>query len=252
MQGHPPSASAYDPIAEFYRRGWENWYLPSIRPALEKLFYPVVRPAARILDVCCGCGHITRDLAERGYQVTGIDSSNALIDLARAEVPGARFMVADARDFVLDVHFDAALSTFDSLNHLLTYEDLRAAFRCVRSTLLPGAPFFFDMNLEEAYTLDLGEWSRQSEVGGVGFVRGTYSRSTRRARTELVWFEERENGLWQRFDSTVEEQCYTVEEIHTALSEAGFGAIDMYTPAQAGVFDDLGYGRIYVRTWTPL
>lgn len=209
-----------------------------------------MRPAGRILDVCCGCGHVTRDLAERGYQVTGIDASEALVKLARQDVPSARFLVADARDFRCDDHFDGALSTFDSLNHLLTYADLRAAFKCVHPALLPGTPFFFDMNLDEAYTLDLGQWSRHSESDAVGFVRGVYAPETRRARTELVcFFENGETRLWRRSDAAVEEQCYDVEQIRAALGEAGFSQIETYTAAEAGVFDDLGYGRVYVRAW---
>jgi SAM-dependent methyltransferase len=244
------AASPYDAIADFYHRGWSHWYLPSVRPALERLFYSALPPTARILDVCCGCGHVTGDLTARGYQVTGIDLSEALIKVARVDVPGAQFMVADAREFRVDRPFQGALSTFDSLNHLLTYDDLLAAFRCVHAALLRDAPFFFDMNLEEAYALDLGQWSKHSESDAVGFVRGLYTWETRRARTELVWFTlEKESGLWERRDSVVEEQCYTVGEIRKALGEAGFRNIETYTATEAGVLDDLGYGRVYARAW---
>jgi SAM-dependent methyltransferase len=250
VQAKSLAASPYDAIADFYHRGWSDWYLPSVRPALERLFYSALRPGARVLDVCCGCGHVTGDLRARGYEVTGIDLSEALIKVARADVPGAKFMVADAREFRVDRPFEGALSTFDSLNHLLTYEDLLAAFRSVHAALLRDAPFFFDMNLEEAYALDLGQWSKHSESDAVGFVRGVYTWETRRARTELVWFTaEKESGLWQRHDSVVEEQCYTVDEIRSALGEAGFSSIETYTARDAGVLDDLGYGRVYARAW---
>jgi hypothetical protein len=51
--------SPYDPIAEFYRTAWADWYLPSVLPALDQLFFPVLAAGAQVLDVCCGCGHIT-------------------------------------------------------------------------------------------------------------------------------------------------------------------------------------------------
>jgi SAM-dependent methyltransferase len=244
------SPSPYDAIADFYRRGWKDWYLPSVRPALERLLFSAVGSGAKLLDVCCGCGHVTGELAARGYRMTGLDSSNALIDLARKDIPQAKFVVADARDFRFDVSFDGALSTFDSLNHLLSYDDLWAAFSCVHRALAPGAPFFFDMNLEEAYALDLGHWSRHAEADAVGFVRGLYEPGTRRARTELVWFVEKAgSGLWRRSEATVEEQCYSVDEIRSALRQAGFRGIENYRASEAGVLDDLGYGRIYVRAW---
>jgi hypothetical protein len=60
---------------------------------------------------------------------------------------------------------------------------------------------------------------------------------------------EKKSGLWERRDSVVEEQCYTVGEIRRALGEAGFRNIETYTATEAGVLDDLGYGRVYARAW---
>lgn len=244
------ASSPYDAIAEFYQKGWANWYLPSVLPVLESLFFPTLPPGAAVLDVCCGCGHITEELTQRGYNLTGLDSSRELIARAAKLLPDSQFVVADVRDFVLNKRFDGALSTFDSLNHLLSYGDLRNAFRSVKGVLKPGAPFFFDMNLEEAYSLDLGNWSRHSEENEIGFVRGIYNPSTQRRKTEVIcFFREPQSLLWRRVDSVIEEQCYSVEEIRGALGEAGFGKTEMYTAAEAGVTDELGFGRVYVRAW---
>jgi SAM-dependent methyltransferase len=251
MNPQPGGGSPYDPIAEFYQKGWANWYLPSVLPALQRFLFPVLSAGADVLDVCCGCGHVTGELASRGYNVTGLDASAELIRHASHLLPRSQFIVADVRDFALNRHFDGALSTFDSLNHLLSYADLAAAFTCVRRALHAGSPFFFDMNLEEAYSLDLGNWSRHSEENQIGFVRGTYNAGARRGTTEIVcFFREAQTPLWRRVDSVIEEQCYSREEISSALEQAGFRAIEMYTPAEAGVTDELGFGRIYIRAWS--
>ena len=54
---------------------------------------------ARILDVCCGTGYLAGLLAARGYRVTGIDASAAMIGFARETAPEAEFSVADAARF---------------------------------------------------------------------------------------------------------------------------------------------------------
>jgi SAM-dependent methyltransferase len=246
----PTSAvSSYDAVADFYQRAWHNWYLPVARVAMEKLFFPALRPKSRVLDVCCGCGHVTRELVERGYQVVGLDLSEALIRKAQADLPGATFFVANASAFGVSRPFQAAISTFDSLNHLLSRTDLEHAFRSVHAALEPGAPFFFDMNLEEAYCLDLQHWTRYSEEGALGFVRGSFDQKTAIARTELIWFVRKTSDLWQRFDSIVEQRCYALNEIREALDTAGFKIVEWYTGREAGIMDDLGFGRLYFRAW---
>src|ERR1700728_153608 len=83
--------SSYDDIADMYHSLWANWYLPAALPALEKLFFSQLCSGGRVLDLCCGSGHVTRELVERGYAVTGVDASAALIAIARRELPQVDF-----------------------------------------------------------------------------------------------------------------------------------------------------------------
>jgi SAM-dependent methyltransferase len=241
-------SAAYDPIAEFYHRAWDDWYLPAVRPALETLCFSSVRPPARILDVCCGSGHVTRELVARGYDVTGIDISSGLIALAQRELPSATFLVKDVRHFTLETKFACAVCTFDSLNHLLTLDDLKSAFCSIRDCLFPEAVFVFDMNLEQAYRQDLTHWTRYVNEGKIGFVRGFYSPETRRAETELMWFvPDGEKNLYRKHEANVRQQCYTTDEIRNALEAARFSNIEMYTALEAGMTSELGFGRVFFR-----
>ena len=111
--------------------------------ALEKLFFSQVPASATVLDVCCGSGHVTKELVKRGYQVTGVDSA-ALIAQARTDLPQVDLRVQDARLMQLPMRYDAALSTFDSLNHILCIDELRQVFERVHSVLAPSGLFVFD------------------------------------------------------------------------------------------------------------
>jgi len=64
----------------------------------------------RILDLGCGTGHLTRKIQESGAIVIGLDSSQAMIDSARASYPETEFVLADASDFAFDERFDAIFS----------------------------------------------------------------------------------------------------------------------------------------------
>ena len=66
---------------------------------------------ARILDVGCGPGRHSYELARRGFEVVGVDISQAFVDLAAAAAPpGATFVRADAREMSYEADFDAAIS----------------------------------------------------------------------------------------------------------------------------------------------
>jgi SAM-dependent methyltransferase len=240
------SPSQYDSIASMYHSLWANWYLPAAMPALEKLFFARLDPGSRVLDLCCGSGHVTRELLSRGYRVTGVDNSAELIGLAQRDHPGIDFRVQDARRLELPQEFRGVLSTFDSLNHILSLPELRQVFEGVARVLEPGGLFFFDMNLAEAYSADLREWSVDLKDDSVGLVRGAFDPLTRRAATELIWFTRSPNGeCWHQRRSTVEQQCYPQSDIVLALQEAGFRNIEVLSAQRAGVTSELGFGRSY-------
>ncbi len=68
------------------------------------------KPGERILDLGCGTGHLTAQIAERGAVVTGLDASVSMIAQARQNYPKLKFTLADARDFAAAEPFDAVFS----------------------------------------------------------------------------------------------------------------------------------------------
>jgi SAM-dependent methyltransferase len=240
------STSSYDEIAGMYHALWADWYLPAAMPALERLFFSRVPPSARVLDLCCGSGHVTKELVKRGYNVTGIDASAELIALARKDLPGIDLRVQDARNLRLELQFDAVLSTFDSLNHVLSLNELEQVFAGIYRLLGPSGVFVFDMNLEEAYSADLHEWAVDVNGESVGLVRGTYDPMSQKAFTELIWFVRTgQDNLWRQHTSVVEQRCYQQLEILSSAHNAGFNHIEAVAAKDAGVTSQLGYGRIY-------
>ncbi len=238
--------SSYDDVAGMYHVLWADWYLPSAMPALERLFFSQIPARARVLDLCCGSGHVTKELVARGYTVTGVDNSAELIELARRDLPAIDFRVQDARALSLEGKYRAAVSTFDSLNHILKLEELKSVFRGVHRVLDDDGLFVFDMNLEQAYSADLQEWSVDIQPETVGLVRGKFDKATKQASTELIWFVKNGDGnCWRQQRSTVKQQCYPQTDIVMALREAGFKRIESITAPDAGITAELGFGRTF-------
>jgi trans-aconitate methyltransferase len=68
------------------------------------------QPGELILDLGCGTGHLTRQIADAGARVVGIDGSPEMIDTARQRYPALEFLVCDARRFAFPKPFDAVFS----------------------------------------------------------------------------------------------------------------------------------------------
>ncbi len=68
------------------------------------------QPGERILDLGCGTGHLTNQIAEAGAEVIGLDKSESMIAEARRLYPKIQFFIADATDFQFDKPFDAVFS----------------------------------------------------------------------------------------------------------------------------------------------
>ncbi|HVX65750.1 MAG TPA: class I SAM-dependent methyltransferase [Bryobacteraceae bacterium] len=235
----------YDQFAWFYQRGWGADYHAQLQPVLENSIFPRLRAGARILDLCCGSGDLTRVLAGHGFSVTGIDGSEQMLAYARRHVPGAEFRLDDARDFASEPVFDAVLSTFDSLNHILTLAELQRAFESVARALVPGGTFIFDLNMEEAFaTLWRGSFSTVEEAG-VGITNGSYDAERGIGRAEVTLFRPEADGRWRRSDVTVLEKCYTSQEVAGALERAGFGSIEEHEAWELGMRGDIALGRTF-------
>jgi SAM-dependent methyltransferase len=237
--------AAYDDFAWFYSRYWNEEFHSLAFPILERIWLERLPEGARILDVCCGTGYLAELLAVRGFRVTGVDASAEMIRYARETAPEAEFHVADADAFQLPAAFNAAVSTFDSLNHLLAYESLEAAFRNTAAALVPGGLFAFDMLLEDAYRTHWGDsFALVRDDHLLTITSAGYDFRNRTAQCTVTMFRLLD-GLWRRSDVVIRERCYSPSEIGGALERAGFGEIVCYDAGDLGMAGQLGEGRTF-------
>ena len=89
-------------------------------------------PRARtVLELGCGTGSILRQLWTH-YEVTGVDLSEEMLERAAKKTPGIPLFRADMRTFDLGERFDVVLCVYDSINHLLRFDDWKAVFARAR------------------------------------------------------------------------------------------------------------------------
>lgn len=174
--GHaePPAVNDYDSFAEAYTAETEHNLVNGHyeRPAILDLAGDV--RGRRILDAGCGSGPLSRALRDRGATVTGVDSSSAMLDLARRRLgDDADLRLADLRD---PLPFRAACFDDVIASLVLHYlEDWSAPLAEMRRVLAPGGRLIaavehpFQSRLQAPPGTDylaVRPWSFQWTVGG--------------------------------------------------------------------------------------
>lgn len=217
-------AEIYDNLMSVVPYSWWVEYV-------ERLWKAGSHRPARVLDLACGTGNVTRELFKRGYQAAGVDYSASMLAVARRKLPETvPLWHQDLRELDLNGEtFDSAVCLFDSLNYLLDPAELRKAFRAVHRHLPDGAPFVFDMNAIRA--LETGMFNQ----------RGTGRNSDLEYEWQSAWdplsrqctirmeFNIRDDGdNWTTLYETHVQRGYTLEEIRGALEESGFDSISIY------------------------
>ncbi len=224
--------SDYDRFAWFYNRYWGPDFCRTVFEVYESILFPELPSGARILDLCCGTGQIAARLQGMGYDVTGLDGSAEMLEYARVNSGWSEFVHADARSFDPagvtggPAGFDAVLSPFDSLNHIMSVEELREVFLRVRAVLRPGGLFLFDLNIEDEEEL------RGSSFDIVGvdhacIIRSSYDQLKRLKRYDLTTFR-LEDGHYQRTDLALYQRYHTTETVLGVLGETGFDRIRIF------------------------
>ena len=219
--------SEYDPFAWIYNKHWGNTFLPVVMPILDNLVLSKLPKNARILDLCCGTGQMAHQLTALGYRVTGIDGSPEMLSYARENAPGVEFLQADARSFELRHKYNAVVSVFDSLNHIMSTKELGLVFLRVHGALRGGGIFMFDLNTEPGYFY---EWNGDFSIvedDHVCTVRSIYNASRRIATFDATIFRLKDDS-WYRYDVTLYQKCHTSAAVKSALKAAGFTDIEIY------------------------
>lgn len=117
---------------------------------LEGLFRGSGVAVRTVLDLGCGTGAHAVRLAQRGFEVVGVDLSDDMLRAARrraghAGSNTATFVQGDIRSIRLGRQFDAVICMFAVLGYQTTDVDVAQALDTVRSHLAPGGPFVFDV-----------------------------------------------------------------------------------------------------------
>jgi SAM-dependent methyltransferase len=205
--------SAYDQIARIYDP-WSQSVVEDVSFYVEE----AVRSGGPVLELGVGTGRIAVPMAAAGVAVTGVDTSQGMLDVARerAELAGVSELVdlrhGDMRDPPVDGRFALVAIPFRSLLHMESDADRRATLRAVRERLAPDGRFVFDVF-----------------APGAEDIADTHGR----------WLE-REPGIWERADWH-EETRTLILRVRGSGREAEMSLAWLSVPEWRALLEDEGF-----------
>ena len=249
--------NSYEITAEFYDAinahvdygAWADY----IEAAFGRFYH---KKPELVLDLGCGTGTLTLELAKRGYDMTGVDSSPEMLARARENAEGdgvgdILWLCQDMSAFELYGTVDAVISTCDSLNYLTKTDDLRRCLALVHNYLVPDGVFIFDIASRGRYRHIYGERDFVIDGGDVfcGW-QNSYNDKSGLATFYLSYFI-REGEVWRRYDEEQRQRCRTVRTIKRELATAGFEVLSVsgsygMEPLSPGAEDSGELDRIYI------
>ena len=188
-----------------------------------------------ILDLGCGTGRMTLELARRGYDMTGIDYSAEMLDIARSEAEKNKltnilWLNQDMRDFELYGTVGVTVSCLDCMNHLTSRADFEKCLYLVHNYLVPGGLFIFDINGKAKFEKIYSTNSYVMETDdSVCVWQNFYNSASGICRFYITLFKENENGSYERYDEIQKEKMYTLKSIKNMLSKTGFEFLGAYS-----------------------
>lgn len=189
-----------------------------------------------VLELGCGTGSMTELLAQEGYDMIGVDSSEEMLQLAleKRDVSGRSilYLLQDMREFELYGTVGAVVSTCDSMNYILEYDDFVRVLSLVNNYLDPGGVFIFDLNTEYKYREILGRSTIAEERENSSFIwENDYDEETRINEYDLTLFiqeGEKDAGLHRKYKETHYQRAYSLDEVKNAIEQAGMNFIAVY------------------------
>jgi len=189
-----------------------------------KRYIPGANP---VLDVCCGTGSHAILLAEKGYEIVGVDLSEEMLTIAKQKFEcaglSAKFTHADARELEFDTEFEVTYCLGGSFMLLTTYKDINCCLAGVRRALKPGGIFIFSVD-NGWDMLDVRTRKFVSEEGEAKIVwleSGYIDRMKRVKHLDWTWIIEDCGNV--SIESGIEEpRIFFHDELQMLMTNAGF------------------------------
>ncbi len=223
---------SYDVFSEFYDRLTDNVEYEKRADYFCRLLSICGVNDGILLDLGCGTGSMSVKMAERGFDVIGVDSSIGMLGVAQQKMyeSGKQILFLNQPMQEIDLYgtVDSAICVLDSINHLNDAEEVMQTFEKVSLFMNKGGAFAFDVNTLYKHKNILADNAYVYEFDDLFCAwQNSYNSEDGSVDISLDFFEE-EDGVYYRSSENFSEKAYELSDISKWLEDAGFEVIGIY------------------------
>lgn len=235
---------SYASFARYYDSLTHNVNYPQRADYICSLLKKLDHSPGLTLDLACGTGSLTVELAKRGVDVYGIDGSASMLSVAqqKAADDGLQilFLCQQMQNIDLYGTVDTVVCMLDSINHMTSENDVLKTFERVSLFMNPGGYFIFDINTIYKHKYVLGNNTFIYDTDNVYCVwQNNFEEKINRVGISLDFFA-REGDAYYKSSEHFYERAYATELIVSMLTKAGLEAVCL--------FDDLSFEKTNDKT----
>ena len=190
----------------------------------------------KVLDLCCGVGRISCELARMGFSVTGVDITECFINTAKEDAKyenlNIEFIIKDARDFMRPLYFDTIVNLYISFGYFAERKDDLKMLRNVYESLKDNGSFIIETLGKEIVVRDFieAEWFERDDYTVLTEYEPLDSWTFLKNRWILL-----KDG--KRVEKFFTQRLYSASELRELLYEAGFKKVEIYGNWDESLYD---------------
>ncbi|MCR8968182.1 MULTISPECIES: class I SAM-dependent DNA methyltransferase [Streptococcus] len=194
---------------------------------------PSAKDQKKLLELACGTGLQSIYFVEAGFDVTGLDLSAEMLDIAKKRRDSKNlditFIKGDMRDLSQLPKFNMVTCYSDSICYLQDEVDVGDVFKEVYNILEHDGVFIFDVHSTFQTDQVFPGYSYHENAEDFAFLWDTYADEAPHSVVhELTFFVKDKTGDFKRFDEIHEERTYEILTYDILLEQAGFKNVEVY------------------------
>ncbi len=184
------------------------------------------------LELGCGTGEVCERLADKGFDMIGLDASSEMLNQAIKKRDESKkdilYLLQDMTEFELYGTVKAVVSICDCLNYLIQNEQLLKTFKLVNNYLDPGGIFLFDMNTRHKYE-EIGDSVIAENREDASFIwENFFDFDENINEYDLTLFVKDESGKYEKYEETHSQRAYSFDEVKNMLEDAGMEFVSCF------------------------